>query len=272
MANVVQNAIIATLHPRTLIEIVVQVLHNDGCVYALLLPPPSIVHTFLQSCFSHTCLLHTMCAFFFQMLAAAINATCLALVDAGIPLKYRPAHPTLDFALELLCLTQFTRPPARPQCRSWIASVTCAIAQNGVFVLDPDLAEESVELSLLQHSPHLPSLRCRSLTSSVRHLVLFCFVLLCAEPGGASGPVVCVQQPERRGGGESQRRGAAKERGRGRGVLPHVSRRRPSVRLHPLLLLRRSQQGPLPTPPLTSLLHKRIQKYKNRITKYSTEG
>jgi hypothetical protein len=48
VANVVQNAIIATLHPRTLIEIVVQVLHNDGCVYALSCPPPSsIVHTFL---------------------------------------------------------------------------------------------------------------------------------------------------------------------------------------------------------------------------------
>ncbi|ELR17429.1 3' exoribonuclease family, domain 1 domain containing protein [Acanthamoeba castellanii str. Neff] len=92
VANVVQNAIIATLHPRTLIEIVV------------------------------------------QMLAAAINATCLALVDAGIPLKYRPAHPTLDFALELL---------------SWIASVTCAIAQNGVFVLDPDLAEESAARAVL---------------------------------------------------------------------------------------------------------------------------
>jgi ribonuclease PH len=32
VSKVVQNAIIATLHPRTLIEIVIQVLHDDGSV------------------------------------------------------------------------------------------------------------------------------------------------------------------------------------------------------------------------------------------------
>jgi hypothetical protein len=75
-----------------------------------LAPPPPLLYTLSYSPASHT---HVCSTPFFQMLAAAINATCLALVDAGIPLKYRPADPTLDFALELLCLTQFTRPPAR---------------------------------------------------------------------------------------------------------------------------------------------------------------
>jgi exosome complex component RRP46 len=76
--QVLLNVIIATLHPRTLIKIAIQELNDDG-----------------------------------SLLSAAINAACMALVDAGISLK------------------------------SWVASTTCAITPNGDFLLDPDRFEES---------------------------------------------------------------------------------------------------------------------------------
>eukprot|EP00128_Syssomonas_multiformis_P010069 Colp12_sorted_trinity150504_noHs@18515 len=50
--KVFENVILTTLHPRTSIQIIVQVLHDDGA-----------------------------------LLACAINATCLALMDAGIAMK-----------------------------------------------------------------------------------------------------------------------------------------------------------------------------------------
>jgi ribonuclease PH len=76
VSKVVQNAIIATLHPRTLIEIVVQVLHDDGSVHSA--PPPPLYNI------PHICSSSIQPL---QLLAAAINATCMALADAGIPLK-----------------------------------------------------------------------------------------------------------------------------------------------------------------------------------------
>jgi len=75
--NAVENEILATMHPRTSINIVVQVLSQDG-----------------------------------SMLSCALNGICLALLDAGIPL------------------------------RSLISSVTCAMTKNGVLLLDPDAQEE----------------------------------------------------------------------------------------------------------------------------------
>lgn len=52
-----------------------------------------------------------------QLISAAINATCLALLDAGIPLS------------------------------TTVASVTCAVTQEGELVLDPDFQEEQVRYS-----------------------------------------------------------------------------------------------------------------------------
>lgn len=52
LRTAMEQAIISTLHPRTLIQIVVQVMNDDG-----------------------------------SLLSAAINATCLALLDAGIPMR-----------------------------------------------------------------------------------------------------------------------------------------------------------------------------------------
>ncbi len=66
--------------------------------------------------FSHMSVLHTLCAFFLQMLAAAINATCLALVDAGIPLKYLLyllITRARRFPLERSCAFNSLHPPAR---------------------------------------------------------------------------------------------------------------------------------------------------------------
>src|SRR5689334_692325 len=49
--SALESTIIATLHPRTLIQIIVQVMNDDG-----------------------------------SLLSASINAACMALMDAGIPL------------------------------------------------------------------------------------------------------------------------------------------------------------------------------------------
>eukprot|EP01088_Endostelium_zonatum_P020172 TRINITY_DN7292_c0_g1_i1.p1 TRINITY_DN7292_c0_g1~~TRINITY_DN7292_c0_g1_i1.p1 ORF type:complete len:240 (-),score=60.78 TRINITY_DN7292_c0_g1_i1:71-769(-) len=81
MRSSLESIIVSTLHPRTLIAVVVQVLNDDGGV-----------------------------------LSAAINAACLALLDAGVPLK------------------------------STIASVSCAIREdekgNNIILLDPSKKEE----------------------------------------------------------------------------------------------------------------------------------
>ena len=52
----------------------------------------------------------------FKLMAAAINGSCLALMDAGISLS------------------------------ATIAAVTCAITQDGSLLLDPTLKEEQVGL------------------------------------------------------------------------------------------------------------------------------
>ncbi|KAJ2848651.1 exosome non-catalytic core subunit rrp46 [Coemansia brasiliensis] len=73
-----EREIIGQMHPRTLVQINIQVRQNDGSVDA-----------------------------------AAINATTLALVDAGIPL------------------------------RSMVAAATCAVCANGNIVIDPTQEEIS---------------------------------------------------------------------------------------------------------------------------------
>jgi len=79
-----ENVIISSLHPRTLITIIIQVLHDDG-----------------------------------SLMAASINAACLALMDAGIPLN------------------------------ATVAAVTCALKNDGSFMLDPTEKEERAAEALL---------------------------------------------------------------------------------------------------------------------------
>ncbi|CAG8523505.1 6468_t:CDS:2 [Ambispora gerdemannii] len=76
-----ESVIMTGLHPRTLIQIVAQVKHDDGSI-----------------------------------LATAINATCLALIDAGVPMK------------------------------AIITAVTCIVTQQGDVLVDPTSkeAEEAV--------------------------------------------------------------------------------------------------------------------------------
>jgi exosome complex component RRP46 len=81
LRNTLESVVLAALHPRTSISVIVQVLSEDG-----------------------------------SLLSTAINATCLALLDAGISLK------------------------------SLIGSVTCAISADGTLLLDPDAKEEQVRI------------------------------------------------------------------------------------------------------------------------------
>lgn len=74
----VEGSIIATMHPRTSITVAVQQLHEDG-----------------------------------SLLAAALNATVLALLDAGVPMLKQ------------------------------VVAVTVAVLQDGRVQLDPDAAAES---------------------------------------------------------------------------------------------------------------------------------
>ncbi|KAJ3092713.1 Exosome component 5 [Quaeritorhiza haematococci] len=76
LAKICESTIALAMHPRTLIQITAQVLADDGSI-----------------------------------LSAAVNATTLALIDAGIPMK------------------------------SLVASVTCMVDQDGELVLDPTLNE-----------------------------------------------------------------------------------------------------------------------------------
>lgn len=73
----VEGAVQLELHPRTCIQVVVQVLQDDG-----------------------------------GLLACVLNATCAALVDAGVPMT-----------------TMF-------------GAVSCALSPTGAVVVDPDAAEE----------------------------------------------------------------------------------------------------------------------------------
>lgn len=74
------KSVLHTLHPRTEIKIVVQILHDDGSLFA-----------------------------------ATINATTLALIDAGIPL------------------------------RSLVVAIGCVTRKNGLIILDPTKVEEEEE-------------------------------------------------------------------------------------------------------------------------------
>ncbi len=75
----VESVVLARMHPRTKISIVIQVVSDDGSV-----------------------------------LAAAINGTCLALLDAGVP------------------------------CSGTVGAVSVGLLPSGQLLLDPTRAEEEV--------------------------------------------------------------------------------------------------------------------------------
>ncbi|KAL3154233.1 hypothetical protein ABBQ32_013735 [Trebouxia sp. C0010 RCD-2024] len=82
--NAVQGVFVASLHPRTAIQVVIQVVRDEGSV-----------------------------------LSCALNATCAALVDAGVLLH------------------------------NMFAAVSCAIGkQTGALLLDPDASEEKDALAV----------------------------------------------------------------------------------------------------------------------------
>jgi exosome complex component RRP46 len=77
LAHVLSRVVVSEAHPRTMIRCVLQLIHPDGAG-----------------------------------LACAVNAACLALMDAGVPL------------------------------RSCVAAATVAVSPDGELVLDPTLEEE----------------------------------------------------------------------------------------------------------------------------------
>ena len=86
LRGILETVILTTLHPRTLITIIVQEIVNDG-----------------------------------SLLAAAVNASMLAVLDAGLPVK------------------------------STAAAVQCSLTRlGGDFILDPSTQEEKVLYKMSQ--------------------------------------------------------------------------------------------------------------------------
>lgn len=85
--GIVEACVLTSLHPRTGLTIVLQEMHDDGALF---------------SC--------------------AVNATAMALVDAGVPMA------------------------------SVFASITCALKPSGEFVLDPTLKEIATASAIIEHT------------------------------------------------------------------------------------------------------------------------
>ncbi|XP_033096418.1 exosome complex component RRP46-like [Anneissia japonica] len=85
--NSCASAILATLHPRTSILIIVQVVQDSG-----------------------------------SLLSCSINASCLALMDAGIPMKYLVCSITSALDKEGKIILD----PTDKQCKDALSVITCA--------------------------------------------------------------------------------------------------------------------------------------------------
>ncbi len=80
--NTCETVIWATLHPRTAINVVIQEMQNSG-----------------------------------SLLSCCINATCLALMDASVPMKYM------------------------------VAAVSCMVDSDGCIILDPSIKQETTAVA-----------------------------------------------------------------------------------------------------------------------------
>ncbi|KPP70130.1 hypothetical protein Z043_111064 [Scleropages formosus] len=85
-----EAALLSSLHPRSSLSLVLQIIHDDG-----------------------------------SLLSCCLNAACMALMDAGLPMG---------------CL---------------FCGVTCAIDRDGRIVTDPTMQQEKVRNSLRSHRPVL---------------------------------------------------------------------------------------------------------------------
>lgn len=107
-----EAALLLSLHPRSSLTLVLQVLHDDGSV------------SFRRSLCYLVLLIRTLIQFLlrvrfpkhiFQLLSCFLNAACMTLMDSGLPMS---------------CL---------------FCGVTCAIDRDGQIITDPTAAQEKVE-------------------------------------------------------------------------------------------------------------------------------
>lgn len=87
--GVVLASVLAGLYPRTAIQVIVQVIHDDGSVRT---PAPSKWDRMRRS--SHP---GPRCSPLVQLLAASINGAMLALLDAGISMRATVTASTAAF-------------------------------------------------------------------------------------------------------------------------------------------------------------------------------
>ncbi|KTG36312.1 hypothetical protein cypCar_00010530 [Cyprinus carpio] len=102
-----EAALLLTLHPRSSVTVILQVIHDDGSYGSL------------SNC---------------QLLSCCLNAACMALMDAGLPMSH------------LFC------------------SVTCAISKEGQIIIDPTARQEKECPALLTFA--IDSAECNVLMSS----------------------------------------------------------------------------------------------------------
>ncbi|KTG41940.1 hypothetical protein cypCar_00023803, partial [Cyprinus carpio] len=108
-----EAALLLTLHPRSSVTVVLQVIHDDGSVSSTPAKP------FLMCLKLRKGHMYYICFGFCKLLSCCLNAACMALMDAGLPMSH------------LFC------------------SVTCAISKEGQIITDPTALQEKESRALL---------------------------------------------------------------------------------------------------------------------------
>ena len=94
--NTCETVILASLHPRSAIDIIIQILQDSG-----------------------------------SLLASSVNAACLALLDSGVPMKYTVAAVTCVIDSN----EQVILDPTLDEEQIAVASFTCAFSSNDLSLL-----------------------------------------------------------------------------------------------------------------------------------------
>lgn len=98
-----EAAILTTAHPRTLITVSIQEMQDSGGVSI----NGDDYHALVCLCVLFE-ISNLLLFLLFQLLACAINAGCLAIMNSGLPMRYL------------------------------VAAVNCMVQENGEIILDPD--------------------------------------------------------------------------------------------------------------------------------------
>lgn len=106
-----EASLLLTHHPRSSLSLVLQVLHDDGSVSFTKSLCVTWTETFRWSLLFFACFVSLSAP---QLLSCCLNAACMALMDAGLPMR---------------CL---------------FCGITCAISADGDIITDPTAAQEKV--------------------------------------------------------------------------------------------------------------------------------